>query len=339
MHRRTFFLICQFRHKQVFLRQIKQIFVKETKNYFLILLMIAAFAVFNPSPEIPEGKVAGQIVSGTEKFADFPVVPDTRVISIPVNAKPAKAPGVSAKAVLIKDIESGVAVYEKNSAEKLPIASLTKLMTALIVVENASLDDEVEIKASDLQTAPYRINFAVGDRVAIKDLLTAMLVPSANDAALALARHTFGSKEDFVKAMNNKARGLGMVSTSFANPVGFDSASHYSTAADMSLLAEEFIKHTELLDIVKLKSADIASLSSSRKQRVYTTNKLLLERDDVVGLKTGYTVEAKGSLITLVDNGNPESPLRYYSIMLGSDDREMETRMLMKWIEDNFIWR
>lgn len=317
--------------------------MKETKNYFLILLMVAIFSVFNPSPEIPGGLVAGVTVRNSvgvgAGFLDFPIVPDSRLVLIPVSKNTAKSPEISAKAVLAADIGSGTVIFERNSAEKLPIASLTKLMTALVVVEQAPLDDQVEILAEDLDTVPFRLNFSPGERLTIRDLVTAMLVSSANDAALALARHTAGSRQNFVAAMNDKALKLGMVSTSFTNPVGFDHPNHYSTAADLSALVEEFINHAALVDIVKMKSAEITSEPSGRKLAIYTTNKLLLERSSVIGLKTGFTAEAKGSLIILVDRQTTGEPVRYYSIILGSDDREQETRMLMDWIEDNFVWQ
>ena len=310
--------------------------------------MAGIFSVFNSSPDIgikdkPEtsSRVAGiTTASAREPFLDFPLVPDTKLVSMPVPRNTLRAPEISARAALVRDASSGVTLLEKNAEEKLPIASLTKLMTALVVVENLSLDDEVEIKNSDLAAVPYRINIPAGEKVTVRGLLTAMLVSSANDAALALSRAVFGNTPDFVEAMNARARELRMTSTSFSNPVGFDSANHYSTASDLARLVEEFMDHTELLDIVKMKSAVVTSVSGRQKVKIYTTNKLMAERGDVIGLKTGFTAEAKGSLIILVNQKHDSSPeTAYYSIILGSDDREDETTMLMKWVEENFIWK
>ena len=302
--------------------------------------MAALFSVFNPTPEISGGRVAGVTAADNSAgFLDFPIVPDSRLVLMPVAKNTAAVPEISAKAVLIRDIGSGTAIYERNAAEKLPIASLTKLMTALVVIEQVPLEEEVEILAEDLNTAPFRLNFSPGERLTVRELLSAMLVSSANDAALALARHTSGSRQNFVTAMNDKARVLGMVSTSFINPVGFDHPNHYSTAADQALLVEEFINHTALLEIVNMKSAEITAEPSGRKLKIYTTNRLLLERNNVIGLKTGFTAEAKGSLIVLAQKQTAGEMARYYSIILGSDDREQETRALMDWIEDNFVWQ
>jgi len=304
------------------------------------LAVAAIFSVFESAPQFPQGKIAGVAVNAAQQgFLDFPLVPDTKLVLLPVSRNAEKPPEISAKAVLIRDVASRATILERNSAEKLPIASLTKLMTALVVVETSSLDEEVEIVSSDLNTAAYRLNFNPGETLTVRDLLTGMLVSSANDAALALARHTKGSIEEFVKAMNEKTRDLRMFATSFQNPIGLDHARQYSTAADLSLLVEEFMNHTELLDIVKMKAATVSTISGRQKSRLYTTNKLLLDRADVIGLKTGFTAEAGGSLIILVHREKEHAPIEYYSIMLGSSDREGETDLLMKWIDDNFIWK
>lgn len=308
--------------------------------------MVAVFAVFDSGPDVPSaeagnGRVAGMVAaSGEAPFLDFPIVPDTKLVSIPVSRNAHKAPELSAKALLVRDVRSGVTMLEKNSSSRLPIASLTKLMTALVVMEKSSLDEEVEIKNSDLAVPAYRIDFSPREILTVRDLLTAMLVSSANDAALSLARHTMGSTANFVKAMNDKAGDLRMASTSFSNPVGFDDQEHYSTASDLSRLVEEFMNHGDLMDIVKMKSAVVSSVSGKQKIKLYSTNKLLLDRPEVIGLKTGYTAEAGGSLIILVNIGSESAPLaQYYSIMLGSDDREKETALIIKWIEDNFLWK
>ncbi len=310
--------------------------------------MAGIFSIFNSSPEsrpvssAARGQVAGAVAaaSASEQFLDFPLVPDSKLVSMPVPRNNILAPEISAGAVLVRDALSGVTLLEKNAEEKLPIASLTKLMTALIVIENVSPDQEVEITNSDLAAAPYRINFPAGEKITVRHLLTAMLVSSANDAALALSRAALGNTPDFVEAMNRRARELGMSSTSFSNPVGFDSPDQYSTASDMARLVEEFMNHTQLLDIVKMKSAVVESVSGRQKIKLYTTNRLMLERIDIIGLKTGFTAEAKGSLIILVDRKPDDlAQTAYYSIILGSDDREGETKMLIKWVEDNFVWK
>lgn len=306
--------------------------MRETKRHFLILLIVAVFAIFNSTPELPVGPAAPSVQGATTaRLLDFPVVPDTKLVSIPVPRRALAAPAISAKSLLVRDTQSGVTILEKNAGEKLPVASLTKLMTALVVVDHAALDEVVDIKNSDLAVAPYRINFAPPESLTVKDLLTAMLVASANDAAMSLSRYTKGSVPEFVAAMNDKALELRMLSTAFTNPVGLDSEGHYSTAADLARLVEEFMNHTELLDIVKIKSAQIRSVSGREKLTLYTTNRLLVENPEVIGLKTGYTAEAGGSLIVLTN--------KYYSIILGSADRERETALVMQWIEDNFLWK
>ena len=241
-------------------------------------------------------------------------------------------PDVSAAAVLIKDVASGAIIYQKNPHSRLPIASLTKLMTAVVAVQNGQLDDEVEISPTDLDVSAFRINFSPGEKLTVRDLLIAMLVASANDAALALSRYVSGRTDNFVKDMNDEAAALGMHSTSFNNPIGFDHPDHFSTAADLDKLVAEFVHHPELLEIVKMKQAVVSTVSGRDSRRLNATNKLLEERPGVIGLKTGYTAEAKGSLIILMNDP------KYYSIVLDSADRERETNLLLDWVEKEFVW-
>ena len=250
----------------------------------------------------------------------------------PIARNLAPPPNTSAAAVLIKDVASGAVIYEKNPEARLPIASLTKLMTALVAVESGDLSDLVEISPTDLEVSAFRLNFTPGEKLTVRDLLIGMLVSSANDAALALSRYASGRTDNFVKDMNDKAVELQMLATSFTNPIGFDNPQHYSTAADLDKLVAEFMNHPELLEIVKMKQAVISTISGKESRRLVTTNQLLANRPGVIGLKTGYTSEAKGSLIILTSEPG------YYSIVLGSADRERETNLLLDWVEREFVW-
>lgn len=276
-------------------------------------------------------QVGGAFAEGRNP-AQFPLAKDQeKGLLVPKNefAKPI----LSARSALVKGLGDGEILYEKNPDLSLPIASVTKLMTAMVVEKLAPLDEIVEITPADLDTEAYRANLVSGERIRVRELLKAMLISSANDATLALARGTAGSIEQFVREMNKEASSLGMSSTAFTNPVGFDDAGHYSTAADLSLLVEEFLLHPELLEVVRQKEVEISSVDGLYRHQLRTTNKLILKHGEVVGLKTGYTSEAKGNLIILVDGLHP-----YYSIILGSPNREAETEKLMNWIGESFRW-
>lgn len=303
------------------------------------MAITGAFAFMGGPPELPPGRIAGALEADSSEFLEFPRAPEADPPPVPVAKNLFPAPLVSAAAVLIKDARSGSVIYGKNPQARLPIASLTKLMTALAVMEYGDLDDNVEISPTDLHVHAYRVDFSPGEKLTVRDLLAALLVSSANDAALALSRYASGSTENFVKDMNDKAAALGMRSTSFANPIGFDDPRHYSTAEDLAKLADEFAHYSELLDIVKIKSTRISSVSGRETRALATTNRLLEQHPEVVGLKTGYTAEAKGSLIILVDQSAIVPGPRYYSIILASIDRERETALLLDWVAKEFTWK
>ncbi len=310
--------------------------MRETKTYFSIWLVLGAVGVM-AAFQSGSRRDFVPLVGGAYTEASIPPKPQRLPLASPSGLPVPRAPmaelpipGVAAAAVLVKDQNSGVIFYQKNPEAVLPIASLTKLMTALVVQTTVELTEEVVIESADLKTPAYRANLAVGEKLTVRDLLRAMLIASANDATLALARYTAGSVEDFVAKMNELAKLWGMSQTSFTNPVGFDDPRHYSSAADLALLVQKFLTHPELLEIVKEQEALLSSLDGRSTHKLLTTNKLLLTHPEVVGLKTGYTDEAKGNLIILTD--------KYYLIILGSRHREAEGETIMNWVKENFSW-
>lgn len=307
----------------------------------LATAFVLPFAFANKSTGLPSGTVAGALETeeaNLEQTVEFPLAQSLPTPPLPIAQNLAPVPKVTAAAVLIKDIETGMVMYEKQPEARLPIASLTKLMTALVVMDYGNPDDEVEISPTDLAVSTYRVDFTPGEKLTVRDLLIAMLVSSANDAALTLSRYASGSTENFVKDMNDKAVALGMNDTSFTNPVGFDDPKHFSTASDLALLVDEFLHHPTLLKMVEMKTAEIASVSGKETRLLATTNQLLRERPEIHGLKTGYTAEAKGGLILLVDKGGEATSPKYYMIILGSSDREREANLLLDWVDKEFVW-
>ena len=302
-------------------------------------------ALWNPFPKFKglqhdlmlEKQVAG---AHTEMRGVLPIVQSQSPLEPQPQDQP--VPELLARAVLVRDHNSGDVLYEKNPDERVPIASLTKLMTAILVAKHLSLAEPVEIAAPDLRVPEDRAGLVGGEVITVQDLLKAMLISSANDASMALARHSGGTDGAvaFVEAMNRQARALNMKDTSFANPVGFDHEDHFSTARDLALLVEEFFHYPELLEIVKQKEATIKSLDGKYAHTLLTTNRLMLVHPEILGLKTGFTTEAKGNLIIFVQDGSLASrPVQYYSIILGSPDREAETEKIFRWVRKNFIWQ
>lgn len=197
----------------------------------------------------------------------------------------------SGAAILI-DADSGEVLYEKDADKRMLIASTTKIMTALVVLENCDVDDVVEIKPEYTAIEGSSIYLRPGEKVTVSHLLYGLMLESGNDAAVALACHTAGSIEKFAELMNEKASELGMTGTSFKNPNGLDEDGHYSTARDMAVLTRAAMQNEDFEEIVSTKSI-------SDGDRSFTNhNKLLWNCEGVIGVKTGYTKSAGRSLVS-----------------------------------------
>lgn len=207
---------------------------------------------------------------------------------------PAK-PSIHASALYLVDLTSGRILLEKNAGRRLPPASLTKIMTALVALEAASPQEVVRV---DRRALVHRssLNLHHGEEFLLRDLLTAMLVTSANDACEVVAWHVGGDAGRFVSMMNARARALGLENTHFANACGFDAPGHYSTATDLAKLTEQALNVPAISMMVRTVTRDIATLDGARQVSLHTTNELLLD-PDVTGVKTGYTSKAGRCLI------------------------------------------
>jgi serine-type D-Ala-D-Ala carboxypeptidase (penicillin-binding protein 5/6) len=207
---------------------------------------------------------------------------------------PAK-PSIKASALYMVELKSGRVLLEKNAARRLPPASLTKMMTALVAMEAASLEQVVLV---DRRALVHRSSLKLhpGEQFLLRDLLTAMLVTSANDACEAIAWHVGGEAGRFVTMMNERARTLGLENTHFANACGFDAPGHYSTAADLARLTEQALQVPAISMMVRTVTRDIASVNGTRQVMLRSTNELLLD-PDMTGVKTGYTSKAGRCLI------------------------------------------
>jgi len=216
--------------------------------------------------------------------------------SVDVRAEdlPAK-PSIKASALYLVELKSGRVLLEKDAARRLPPASLTKIMTALVALESAPLQQVVKIDSRAL-VHPSSLKFQAGEEFLLRDLLTAMLVSSANDACEAIAWHVGGNADRFVATMNERARALGLKNTHFANACGFDAPGHYSTAADLAKLTEQALQEPVFSMMVRTIVRDIASVDGKRQMSLHSTNELLLD-PDVNGVKTGYTSNAGRCLI------------------------------------------
>lgn len=219
------------------------------------------------------------------QMTDAAAVEETAAVSAPS--------GISAAAAILVDGDTGRVLYEKQPHEKRLIASITKLMTALVAVESTpDLNREVEIQREWTLAEGSSMYLRAGETLTLETLLYGLLLSSGNDAALAVAGACAGEVETFVDWMNQRAESLGMEDTHFVNPNGLNHEEHYSTAYDMALLARECLKHPELVEIMSTRSVTRQGHSFANH------NKLLWQYEGCIGMKTGYTQMAGRTLVS-----------------------------------------
>lgn len=205
----------------------------------------------------------------------------------------AEAPGVWANAAVLTDIDSGRILYDKNSHVKLPMASTTKMMTALVVRERCKLDDKVKVSAEATQVGEEAINLIEGETLTVEQLLNVMLIQSANDAAYALAQHAGGGSVDaFMGMMNKTATDLGATDSHFTNPHGLDQSEHYSSAYDLAVIGRAVMLDPVLSKIVATPKYSIPTPGQTWNRVAVGHNEILTRYEGACGIKTGYTGKA-----------------------------------------------
>ena len=245
----------------------------------------------------------------------------------------------NARSGILVEESTGEILYEKNKDDKVAVASLTKMMVQLIILEK--IENE-EIHWNDIVTASKnasgmggtQIWLATGEKMSVEDLFKGMSIVSANDATVALAEYVSGSEEEFVKLMNKKAKELGMKNTTFKNSTGLDEEGHLSTAYDLSILARELLKHEEILRFSSLYE-DYIRKDTPNKYWLVNTNKLVRFYSGADGLKTGFTDNAKYTMAVTAKRDN----MRLIAIVLGeevSKTRNNETMELLDYGFDNY---
>lgn len=243
---------------------------------------------------------------------------------------------VNARSAIVLDAATKEILFESNAREKMAMASITKLMTALLVLEKGNLNDVVHITQEDVIETGSDIDLRRGEQVLLGDLLKATLIKSANDAAYASAHHVGGTADNFVKMMNQKAEELGLKKTFYRNPHGFDEVGHYSSSFDIALLMSHAMENKSFSDIIKMKECDVAILNSDRISHVSTTNELLKVDDPLIeGGKTGFTDEAGESVVLVAKN---PAGHRIIVVIMNSPHRFAEGKKLIDFVYEKYQW-
>lgn len=243
---------------------------------------------------------------------------------------------ISAKSAILVDFNTGKVLYSKNENEPLAMASMTKVMSMLLIMEkiddgSLKYDDIVEISTESSSMGGSQIFLNPGDKYKVIDLLKGVAMASANDAVVALAEKTYGSKEHFIEAMNKKAESLGLKNTHFVNVHGLDEEGHYSSAYDMSVMARELLKHEKILDFTRVYEEYLTKPDGSQIWLV-NTNKLVRFYDGVDGLKTGF-IQNAGYCLTATGKKNN---LRLISVVMGEESIEKRSSDTVKLLNYGF---
>ena len=234
---------------------------------------------------------------------------------------------INSRYAVVIDRNSKAILYGKNELTKTKMASTTKIMTAIIVIENTNLNEIVEISGKAAGTGGSRLKIKKGDKISVKDLLYGLMLRSGNDAAVALAEYVGGSINGFAELMNKKALELGLDNTHFETPHGLDSDNHYTTPYELAILTDYALKNETFTKIVGTKSCTISVNGIPRT--IANTNELLGYLNGVYGVKTGFTNGAGRCLVTSIKRGD----LDIVCVVLGADTKKIRTTDSVKLIE------
>ena len=237
-------------------------------------------------------------------------------------------PEVSAETWIVYDESAEVLLASWNANEERSMASVTKVMTAMVVLDNVGLDELITVPEFATVARGSSSGLVAGEQRSVGDLLVAMMVRSGNDAALTLAEHVGdGSIDRFVAMMNSKATELGMNDTRFANPNGLDEDGHYSTARDLLTMTLASLEYPDIQRTARIRLVKLPADPTGKARHLTNTNRLLGAYPGVVGLKTGDTPWAGKVLLGVAERG----PRRLVTVVMGSDDHFADTRELMDW--------
>ena len=259
---------------------------------------------------------------------------------IPWTVEPVKAEELklaeSAKSAILLEPTTGEIIFEKNSHEKLHPASMTKMMSMLLIIEAIengviSWDEMVTVSENAASMGGSQILLEVGEQMSVHDLFKGIAVASGNDAVVAMAEKIGGSEAIFVDMMNEKAKELGLTDTHFKNPHGLDDNDHYSSAYDMAMIGKELVKHEKVLEFTKIYE-DYLRQNTDRKIWLVNTNKLVRFYEGVDGLKTGYTASAGYCLTATAKKGSS----RFIAVAMGEPDSKTRNQEISEMLDYAF---
>ena len=286
--------------------------------------VLACTLLFFPMPFSASAETRERFsIHAVPAFSDIPV---TGVIwESPEPTLPTALSGTSAQSALLMNANTGEILFRQNDSARLPMASTTKIMTALVAVESLPLDTPVTVTEEAVGVEGSSIYLTEGETLTLEALLYALMMESANDAAVAIAVAVSGSVEAFAEKMNQRAASLGLTDTHFTNPHGLDHAEHYTTARELALIAREALKHETLVSIMSTQRKTIPHEGTGGVRLMLNHNKLLRTYEGAIGVKTGFTKKSGRCLVSAARRG--EVTLIAVTIKASNDWRD-HTAML-----------
>lgn len=245
------------------------------------------------------------------------------------------SPIIDSGGAIAIDRKTGKILFEKNPHGRMPMASITKLMTALILIEENQLDEIVTVSPNSAATPGSNMNLFSGEQISVENLIKGLMINSANDAAVALAEHNAGSTEAFIKKMNSRAEELALSNTHFSNPTGLDDPGNYSSPFDLAKLGNYIYNNKIIQQAAATETTEVTSANGQTKHPLQTTNQLINKYPGIKGLKTGRTDAAGLCLVAIAENDNKNEII---SVVLDSPDRFRETKILTDWVFRSYKW-
>lgn len=280
------------------------------KRVAILLLTLTVFSML-----VANADDINEDVPSTSMFEDFTV-----------DAFNGSEPVINARSAIVMDFDSGRVLFEKNATIKRPMASTTKVMTAILALEKSSMDEIVTVSRNAALVQGSTINLTTGETLTMEELMYGLMMRSGNDAAVAIAEHIAGSVDRFAKMMNDKAKEIGALNTRFTTPHGLDETGHYSTAYDMALITRYALEIPLFNKIVRTQSIQVG------KRQMYNTNEMLSSYYGADGVKTGYTGKAGRCLITSATRDGR----RFISVVLFCDSRDQRALSSKKILDYTF---
>ena len=282
----------------------------------------------SPAVSVAPVRVPGVPSPGASQVAKLP--PTVKLPLIGLGSP--KPPAISAASAILVDAVSGQVIYEKNADQERPMASTTKIMTALLLCEYAAQNETVTASDYAVSIKESSIHLKKAEKLSVRDLLRAILMRSANDGCVAAAEHVAGTEGAFVEKMNLRAVELGALNTHFTNPHGLDNPEHYTTARDLSTIARAVVRNPLICEVVKCQKCKITRPSGSKDLTISNHSHFLGHYPGADGIKTGYTRPAGHCYVGSVTWGG----WKLISVVLKSDHYVQDTAALMKYGFQNF---